>query len=231
MTKNRCFVSLVCVHLSNYATFVGAVFLCSAWKVFSLNVLLDDESVSIVPCTYHQVSSFLLSVCVNNRKKKLDSIRFRTQYMEGATVFRRSPRKCGLCSRIPRVICYILLLVLIFVPLFLFLLKWATLKELIHGKVLSVRLFLFLKQSVQTSSICSHLESTFGTFICWFRKLVQSSGHHSESLSSFQCDELHGCDDQKYISNDSVQRNGTNVLRVSEKDLRETADEELIGDR
>lgn len=61
----------------------------------------------------------------------------KTQYLEGTTIIHQSRRKCGICSLIPRLICITLVLLLIFVPLFLFLLKWSTIKDVIHGKVLS----------------------------------------------------------------------------------------------
>ena len=50
-------------------------------------------------------------------------------------------RNTGICSFPVRVICETLFLLLVFIPLFLFVLKWPNVENIIHGKVLAVNTF------------------------------------------------------------------------------------------
>ena len=54
-------------------------------------------------------------------------------------------KKLRICSLPVRAICESLIILVIFVPVLLFLFKWPSAKNLIHGKVLSVSLHSIMK--------------------------------------------------------------------------------------
>ncbi|CAF0885908.1 unnamed protein product [Adineta steineri] len=61
----------------------------------------------------------------------------KTMQMKEVSIPERRRRKLAICSLPVRITCEILLVLLVFVPLFIFLLTWPDAKTFIHGKVLS----------------------------------------------------------------------------------------------
>jgi len=51
-------------------------------------------------------------------------------------------KKLGICSLPVRAVCETLIVLVVFIPLLLFLFKWPSAQNLIHGKVLSVSIHL-----------------------------------------------------------------------------------------
>jgi hypothetical protein len=65
----------------------------------------------------------------------------RTIRVEEVPLPQHRKKKFGICSLPVRIVCETLFVLLVFVPVLLFLFKWPSAKNLIHGKVLSVSLF------------------------------------------------------------------------------------------
>jgi hypothetical protein len=69
-------------------------------------------------------------------------------------------KKLGLCSLPVRAVFEALFVLLVFVPVLLFLFKWPSAQNYIHGKVLSVSIFFSMIKSVKKMIVFDFIENT-----------------------------------------------------------------------